>query len=174
MRTFGSLVLSFFFFGSFMPFKSVQAAAELPEKKSTQKLSFLLVQYRELQNYDPQAIMNKWQGKFLNQSEQTQMRPSSDRELMYGGGTGVYPESSYMYPQSFQAPPQSSTLSPQMYGQPYAPYPPQSPVYGPMYPMSPGYQHPGYSPAPAPSSNYPMYPNQGMYQPMYPQNCFCT
>ena len=166
MRTLGSLVLSFFFFGTFFPFKAAHAS-DVRKEKPTPKLHFLLVQYHELQNYDPQAIMNKWQGKVLNQSEQTQIRTSSDQGAMYGNGTGIYPESSYMYPQTPQ-----STAAPHMYAQPSVPSSLQGPLYGPVYPINPGYQ---YQSAPYPSYPvYPSYPQQTFPQPGYPQPCFCT
>lgn len=168
MRTLGSLVLSFFFFGSFIPFKAAQAS-DVRKEKPTQKLHFLLTQYHELQNYDPHAIMNKWQGRVLNESEQTRMRPESDNNLMYGNGSRTYPESSYMYPPQTSQP----TTAPQMYSEPSAPSWPQG-SYNPAYPLNPGYQYPP-APSPYPAQTYPPRPYQPMYpQQTYPQPCFCT
>lgn len=195
MRIHGKLVLSLFLFVFFLNRLPSASASEVSQETPIQKLRFLLVQYQRLENgYDPQAIMNKWQGQVLNQSEQTNSRPFSNTSP-YGNGTRSYPESMYRRPPQTSLPletsvqpavprqPSSSVIAPSYYppyeqfgSQPSPSNPPyqQPPAYGPGYPYQqpyPVYPSQMYAPAPFPPQMTPQMPYQ---QPIPPRSCFCA
>ncbi|MGE3278917.1 MAG: hypothetical protein AB7J40_03945 [Candidatus Altimarinota bacterium] len=198
MKTFSGLVLGLLFGTFFLNRLPSAQASEVSQEVVLSPLRFLLAQYQSLQHgYDPHAMMNKWQGRVLNGSEQMNMRPESDQDLMYGSGTRIYPESSYQYPSQSNsasvAPerlrpdaPASSTsvIAPSYAPQPFSPslpsspYPPQQ--FGPVYPdMGGGYQRgyqPGFSPSPPmyPSAPSQMPPQMPYQQPFPPRSCFCA